>query len=193
MKLRTRIVGHGDVAPDQLLANPLNFRRHPGAQREVLRSSLGELGWVKTVIVNQRTGHVLDGHARVEEAMFAGAESVPVTYVDLDPNEEHIALALLDRISGMATTDDEILAALLQETETDDPVLQAALADLESSPGKLASEGEIGVSEAEVGRVSDTFWLNVRGPLPEQMAVLERLRSDLEALPGVTVEIGTTT
>ncbi len=43
---RSRIVGMEDVAPDQLLAHPLNWREHPGAQRDALRGSLAEVGWV---------------------------------------------------------------------------------------------------------------------------------------------------
>ena len=33
---RNRIVGEADVAPQQLRANPLNFRRHPAAQKRAL-------------------------------------------------------------------------------------------------------------------------------------------------------------
>ena len=31
---RNRIVGHGEEAPDQLLANPKNWRIHPKAQQD---------------------------------------------------------------------------------------------------------------------------------------------------------------
>ena len=58
---RNRIVGTADVPPDQLVANPANWRTHPGAQRDALRGSLGEVGWVQQVMVNQRTGFVVDG------------------------------------------------------------------------------------------------------------------------------------
>ena len=51
---------HEDVKPADLLANPLNFRRHPGHQLEALRGSLKELGWIKTVLLNKTTGHVID-------------------------------------------------------------------------------------------------------------------------------------
>ena len=67
-----RILGYEpDVDPTQLLAHELNARRHPGAQRDALRESLGRVGWVDVVKVNQRTGKVVDGHARVEEAITA--------------------------------------------------------------------------------------------------------------------------
>lgn len=91
-----RIVGHGTEAPDQLLANPRNWRIHPKAQQDALSGVLGEVGWVQSIIVNQRTGFVVDGHARVEIAINRGESSVPVVYVDLDENEEGIVLAELD-------------------------------------------------------------------------------------------------
>ena len=66
---RSRIVGSGEEAPDQLAANPRNWRTHPAAQRKALRGSLDTVGWVQQVIVNKRTGNVVDGHARIEEAL----------------------------------------------------------------------------------------------------------------------------
>lgn len=128
--LANRIVRHDDVPPDQLLANPLNFRRHPGEQLDVLRGSLEQLGWLKTVIVNETTGHVLDGHARVEEALHRQEKTVPVTIVALSLEEERLALAILDPSSEMARTDDAILADLLAEVQTTDARLALFLDEL---------------------------------------------------------------
>ena len=102
-----------DVDPTQLLAHPLNARRHPGAQRDALRESLGRAGWVDVVKVNTRTGHVVDGHARVEEAITAGA-NVPVLYLDLSEEDERFVLATLDPISALATYDGEVLEQLME-------------------------------------------------------------------------------
>ncbi len=62
---RSRIVGSGEETPDQLLANPANWRLHPKAQQAALASILVQVGWVLQVLVNRRTGHVVDGHLRV--------------------------------------------------------------------------------------------------------------------------------
>lgn len=186
--IKNRIVGHGEEPPDQLLANPFNFRRHPGAQRDALRGSMVEIGWVKTVIVNRTTGHVVDGHARIEEAMRAGLASIPVTYVELSEAEEKLALAVLDPISEMATHDDEALRALLGEVATEEQALQALLDEIETKPRPMA---QAKVEEVEFSAVDDQFWLMVRGPLPKQMGALEKLRAALEEIPGVEVEVGT--
>jgi hypothetical protein len=143
MTWRNRIVGHGEEQPEQLLAHPQNFRRHGGPQLEALRGSLRELGWVKGVLVNRTTGRVVDGHARVEEAMRQNAKTIPVDYVELTEDEERLALAVLDPISEMATRDDEALTALLAEVHTEDPGLQALL-------DEMAGEGAGGENHVSV-------------------------------------------
>jgi ParB-like chromosome segregation protein Spo0J len=117
-------VGHGEEAPDQLLANPRNWRVHPKAQQDALAGALGEVGWVAGVIVNKRTGHVVDGHARVGLAISRNEPTVPVVYVDLDENEEAIVLASLDPLAAMAVTDAEKLAELLGEIHVGDAALR---------------------------------------------------------------------
>ncbi len=127
---KNRIVGSADVDPTQLLANPRNWRTHPGAQRDALRGSLSEIGWVQQVLVNQRTGFVVDGHARVEEAISHGAKTVPVLYVDLSDEEERLVLATLDPIGAMADRDETRLTELLAELNAGDAGLQALLDSL---------------------------------------------------------------
>jgi len=116
--------------PSDLLAHPANARRHPAVQRDALRGSLDELGWVAPVIVNDRTGYVLDGHARVEEAISEGVPVVPVVHVDVDPAQEHLMLAVFDPISAMAKLDSDRLDDLLASIETDNAALNDLLASL---------------------------------------------------------------
>ena len=131
---RNRITGHGEEDPEQLLANPLNWRKHPGKQRDAMRGTLTEVGWVQTVIVNTVTGNMVDGHLRVEEAISKHESMVPVTYVELSPEEEAVVLATLDPIGAMATKDDENLAALLKDVEVEDRALADLLARQAKDP-----------------------------------------------------------
>ncbi len=130
MTVPNRIVAHGEVAPDTLVPHPQNFRRHPDEQVDALRGSIRELGWVKTVLVNRTTGHVIDGHARIEEARSQNLPTIPVTYVELTEAEERLALAVLDPISEMAFRDEEAIRALLASVETEDAALTALLEHL---------------------------------------------------------------
>lgn len=124
---KNRIVGHGEEAPDQLLANPKNWRTHPKEQQAALGGLLKEVGVVQSVIVNKRTGYVVDGHARIGLAMKEGQKSIPVVYVDLSDEEEALVLATLDPIGALAGRDAAQLEALLQEVSTEDADLQQLL------------------------------------------------------------------
>jgi DNA modification methylase len=132
---RNRIVAHGDEPPEQLLANPANWRLHPKEQQQALAGALSEVGWVAQVLVNRTTGHVVDGHLRVELAISRGEPSVPVAYVELSDEEERLVLASLDPLAAMATAERDALAALLAEIETGDAALAALLAELAEQNG----------------------------------------------------------
>lgn len=131
MSWRNRIIGHEDVDPEQLLANPGNWRIHPQAQQVALSTALNTVGIVQSVIVNQRTGFVVDGHLRVSMALRTGQPSIPVTYVDLSDSEERLILASLDSITGMAVPDREILAELLDSIDREDEAVDALLMAVE--------------------------------------------------------------
>ncbi len=121
-----RIVGEDVVAADQLLANPDNWREHPKHQRDAIRALLDQIGWVQRVIVNTTTGHLIDGHLRVEEALDRG-QSVPVLYVQLSIEEEKAMLAALDPVAALATTDASKLAELREAMAASFPDLQRSL------------------------------------------------------------------
>jgi hypothetical protein len=132
---RNRIVGHGDEAPEQLLANPANWRLHPKEQQRALAGALSEIGWVAQVLVNRTTGHVVDGHLRVELAISRGEPSVPVAYVELSEEEERLVLASLDPLAAMATGEQDALEALLASLSPADEALATLLAELAEQHG----------------------------------------------------------
>lgn len=128
---RNRIKRRGSANPASLKANPLNWRTHPPAQRDALIELLDTVGWVQQIIVNETTGHVLDGHLRVDIAIERGEKSVPVGYVELTEDEERLVLATLDTITGMAEVDTDTLDALLATISPDSgSAIDAMLAEL---------------------------------------------------------------
>jgi hypothetical protein len=62
---RNRIVDQGTESPAALVADLQNWRTHPKAQQDALAGVLDQVGWVQQVLVNRRSGFVVDGHARV--------------------------------------------------------------------------------------------------------------------------------
>lgn len=145
---QNRITHYGEEAPDQLLANPRNFRTHPAAQTDALAGVLSEVGVVQNVIVNARTGFVVDGHARIALALRTGQPTIPITYVDLSEDEEAVILATLDPLAAMAGTDAAKLDDLLRDVSTGDAAVQAMLDALAVEAGIVPPDFEpVGIDE----------------------------------------------
>lgn len=132
----SRIIGLEYKPAHQFLANVKNPRKHPASQREALRGSLDTLGWYDVVIENRQTGELIDGHARIEEALTKDENAlVPVLVVDMSQAEQDLALASHDFISSLAEYDRQSLDSLLQDVQTDDTRLQAMLGELAMNEG----------------------------------------------------------
>ena len=146
---RNRIVRTGEAPASEFKANEKNWRIHPREQREALRGVLGEVGWVTGVVTNKATGNVIDGHARIEEALKLGDETpVPFIEVELSEDEEAKILATFDPISAMAVADKEQLDALLRDVQTADAGVMQMLDDLAKSNG-LDYGADAGASDAD--------------------------------------------
>lgn len=177
---RNRIVRTGTEKAGQLLGNEMNWKIHPGAQQDAVRTLIGhDLGWLQTVLVNLRTAKVwgrdrrvetlLDGHLRAQLALQQGEDTpVPVTYVDLTPAEERLALLTLNPTAAMAVADDEKLDALLAEPlETELDV--RALLGREAPP-----EAEISEEHAPPTRFSVLVECRDQGARDDLMAKLKQ-------------------
>lgn len=126
---QNRIVGQGLVEPSTLEAHPERWRVHPPAQERAVEALLAELGWVGTLVVSQRTNRILNGHLLASLASRHG-EAVPVTYVELNEDEERLFLAAFDPVSALATMQHEALDRLLRQIEVPDGALRDLLASL---------------------------------------------------------------
>jgi len=127
---RNRIVGEGEEAPDQLLANPMNFRIHSAGQQEAMGEVLEKVGLVQRVIVNRTTGHLLDGHMRVTLALRRSEPTVPVLYCELTEEEERLVLATFDPIGSLAVVDREALERLRAGMALESAMLREALVSM---------------------------------------------------------------
>lgn len=119
---KNRIVSYSTEDPNELKANPNNFRRHPKGQRLALDAMIKDVGIVQPVIVNAASGRIIDGHLRVELAVERG-EHIPVIWVDVTPEEEMKILATLDPIGNMATTDGTVLDQLIKQLTPPDQII----------------------------------------------------------------------
>lgn len=133
MEIKNRITGYGNEPIEQIVANPQNWRLHPKAQQDALEGVLAEIGWVQNVIINKRTGHLVDGHLRVQLANNAGEKTIPVTYVDLSEDEENTVLTTIDPIGEMAATDRGKLGELLRGVTAADSRVQQMISKMTES------------------------------------------------------------
>lgn len=140
---KSRVVELRDVPPDQLTAHPMNFRRHPGSQRDAVRASIERFGMAAPVYATPDLT-VIDGHLRVEEALTVGAPTVPVVIIDMDETEAADLLLRLDPTAALATVDRDVLQLLMAEQEWD-PGEQALVASLDA----LLTDPELGPPDDE--------------------------------------------
>lgn len=147
-----RLVRSGWDAPEQLLAHPGNPKIHPRPQTEAVKGSLRELGWLKKIKVNLRTGEewgpdqgvetVFDGHDRIKAAMEEGQPRVPVDYYDLSPDEEIKAILYIDQTTRMSVYDAELLEPILYDISTGEAALMAMVAELAEQEGIIPPDFE---------------------------------------------------
>lgn len=98
------------VPVDRLKRHPRNPRR---GNVDAIKDSIDINGWYGSLIVQRNTGHILVGNHRYEAAKAAGAESVSVTWVDID-NDQALRIMLADnRASDVAENDTEALVEIL--------------------------------------------------------------------------------
>ena len=110
------------------------------------------VGSVENPLVNERTGRVIDGHARIEDALASNAPQIWVDYCDITEEQERLALATHDPLSALAVTDSAKLDALLKRagqlaSGSLDRVINAELSGATVEEGKTVEEAhEIFVS-----------------------------------------------
>jgi ParB-like chromosome segregation protein Spo0J len=154
MQIRDRIKELRRVRASELRPNPRNWRTHPQAQRDALCGVLAEVGYADALLVRELPDgslELIDGHLRAETTPDM---EVPVLILDLDESEAAKLLALHDPLAAMAEANDEMLAELIAEVETENAAVRALLdrmvQDPETPVEDIVDEGsrEVNVPEA---------------------------------------------
>jgi hypothetical protein len=130
-------------SPSELAENPRNWRRHDAAQIDALSDALAEVGWAGACLYNERTGRLIDGHARRKVALEQGADKIPVLVGSWDEVQEAKILATLDPVGAMATADAAALDALLRDVQTASQPLADMLAGLAVRSGVVSPESTV--------------------------------------------------
>src|SRR5262245_51772281 len=93
------------VEAGSLTANPRNWRKHPDTQMAAIKGLIAdpEVGWAGALLFNERTGRLIDGHAR--QKISDAKALVPVLIGSWSEEAEKRILLTLDPIAGMAVAD----------------------------------------------------------------------------------------
>lgn len=166
---KSKIVGHEEVKIDQLLANPNNWRLHTLLQQEALAGSIDEIGYIRSVTVNQRSGTVIDGHLRIVLLWRSEVKTVWVEYVDLTDDEERKALLMIDPISALAASDNQKLNELLKSTQSDDPRVQKMFADLAEKNGLYDMPSLDDLDDQYGGEQEGDMWPLIKVKVPPDL------------------------
>lgn len=135
---RSRIVGHDRVDPASLLAHPDNWRVHLQIQQAALKGAIDEIGYLRSVTVNIKTGRIIDGHLRVSLALRDNQPLIDVEYVDLTEAEELKALATLDPIGALAATDEAKINDVYSQIKIESAALDQVVAGLSRNTALLS-------------------------------------------------------
>ena len=149
---------------DQLTPAPYNPRKvlspKSPAYRK-LKASLESFGLVEPLVWNERTGHVVGGHARLRILHELNVTEVQVSVVDLSDERERALNVVLNNLEAQGRYDPKLLLELL-EPMRDTPEFAltgfdpSMLDSLKFEPEELPAQDESDDACVEVTLATDT-------------------------------------
>jgi len=148
---------------------------------------LAEIGYAGALLARELPDgslELIDGHLRAETTPDA---EVPVLVLDLDEQEAAKLLVLHDPLAGMAEANDEALAELLAQVETENDAVQSFLDQMLGEPDagdcpnfRLSENGTVPFNADETSvAIPESFQVVVEcRDEAEQQAVYERLTAE---------------
>jgi ParB-like chromosome segregation protein Spo0J len=120
------------VADLQRRRHPKNPNTHTEKQIRILAKIIEKQGWRAPIVVSNRSGLIVAGHARLAAAMLLGYTEAPVDFQDFESEELELAHLVADNtIPEMAEMDGDVLQGIL--TELDMAGIDAELAGIVKS------------------------------------------------------------
>lgn len=102
-----------------LVPNPRNPNKHPQKQIELLAKIIKHTGWRNPIVVSNRSGFIVKGHARLEAAKLLKEDKVPVDYQDYENEAMEWADLIADnRLAELSEPSLPELKDLLESLDT---------------------------------------------------------------------------
>jgi ParB-like chromosome segregation protein Spo0J len=140
---------------------------------------LAEIGYADALLARELPDgslELIDGHLRAELTPEA---EVPVLVLDLDESEAAKLLALHDPLAGMAESNDEVLAELLAQVETENDAVQTLLDEMLSESDTPTTETAAEAAEDKSLAIAEAFQVVVEcRDEAQQQAVFERMTGE---------------
>jgi ParB-like chromosome segregation protein Spo0J len=176
---------------DKIIPNPRNDNIHPRSEIDMLMESYRLFQQPRRILVRKANRMIIAGHAVHQALKEAGATTIDVQEWDVDQRMADAFLIADNRLHDLSHPDEARRRSILAEL-SEDGFDFAAIGFLdEEVAALLAQDDELDVIEIDTDEVEDTFWVSIRGPLPQQAAVLQRLQAVMSEFEGVEVDLGT--
>ncbi len=175
----------------ELKPHPRNARKHSPEQIAQLAGVMRRFGWTNPALIDE-DDTIIAGHGRVLAAQSLGwVEGPTIAITGLTDREKRELMLSDNRIAQNSKWDLDTLRSELIQLRGDGSDLEALGFPAAELDKLMPAADEVAVEEVDFSTVQDRFWISVRGPLAQQAEALQRLKSLMGELPGVTVEQGT--
>lgn len=162
----------------ELAENPKNWRLHPEAQTKALADVIAEVGYAGALLFNERTGRLVDGHARRKIAK--PEEQLPVLIGSWTEEQEAKILATLDPLAAMAEADKPKLDALLREVGAQSEPVAQMLTDLAKEHGIAAPDSPAAEDLSDMLAAKFAVYLECKSEHDQGAIIKELHRHGLE-------------
>jgi hypothetical protein len=168
MQIRDRIKELRRVPASELIPNPKNWRVHPTAQQDGLRTMLSKVGYADALIARETPEGLMlvDGHLRAETTPDA---TVPVLVLDIDEAEADLMLATLDPLASLAEIDVAAFKGLIEGVDRDSESLNTLLEDISDNYNVGILELLEQATDADYAPPDNKFLAADTGGVPENM------------------------
>jgi hypothetical protein len=157
------------IDPNSLTEHDLNWRTHPPYQTEVVAELIRKHGWIVPLVMNARSGKLIDGHDRRKIAIAQGMTAVPVVIGDWPIEQEPEILASLDPSAMLAQGDPEALHRLMQQLADPAPVIKQLIDSVAEGAGVLEM-----LEQRDAGTAEPAPMVSAGPPAREQVTFMAR-------------------
>jgi len=182
--LEVRVIPISELKPAPYNPRRALAPRSPAYRK--LRASVVAFGLVEPLVWNERTGHVVGGHARLRVLAELGVTEVPVSVVRLSDAREKALNVVLNNQEAQSRYDPAKLADVLTELE---PLPELALTGFDGGTLRAlrfepAELGQLPDARAESDRVEVTL-VTDEATYPALAPELDKLIGDFELVAHV--------